>query len=430
MTDGHEEIDGSTTFDDFSVYAEDVLRDAIAECQDVISQLRDIQHMVAQILAVTGHEKIDGCHHPHTREIHDRFNASGFALSPWWAMTPTDWVCPGCGRSKDRIARLDKNGRLMGKLFEHHDHMDGILQRKFQEIAACQTEVVADTDAKRFAQRLAPGISAFDPVVICQDCNNADANAKKLAGCDRDFSFPVQDIVRFVRPKDNAAHEIDPDSARKAWAEAKPAHEVRMQVVVRLATIAATRSHWYRPAPPGTSVAHRERAVRLQILTTTGLDSRLHLHKELWTDYEPKAPASDAWRRNLRRRTRVPTEGEISTCAQVSHVGHWMGVPDTWQCPVCQRNKRAVVRESQRFGSSNPFTFMVWSVSFVDVGRVIVCEACWSDKVALEKEAGVKHGQLSAESFRRVIKPVDHQRHGLDTIAIENLIESLRNGKS
>ena len=150
-----------------------------------------------------------------------------------------------------------------------------------------------------------------------------------------------------------------------------------------------------------------------------------------WRRYDShKGCRYPRWRRAPRPRTRIPHDGEIDTCARVSHTGYWQAVDDTWHCPVCERAKRAVVRESRRRESSNPFTFMVWTVTFADTGRVTVCDACWKDKLALEKEAGVEHGRLTMAAFRQVIRPADHQRHGLDTTAIAELVARLQRGEN
>ena len=47
-----------------------------------------------------------------TRKLVTLFNADGAHLNRWWVLTPVEWSCPCCRRSKSQIVRLNKNDNL------------------------------------------------------------------------------------------------------------------------------------------------------------------------------------------------------------------------------------------------------------------------------------------------------------------------------
>jgi hypothetical protein len=90
--------------------------------------------------------------------------------------------------------------------------MKDLLVKKFERISAGLDRVVANESAKEFAKRSASMISAYDNMVICQDCNNADAEAKRLAGAHSSFSYSPNEIKAFIIVAPNKEHEIDKES--------------------------------------------------------------------------------------------------------------------------------------------------------------------------------------------------------------------------
>src|SRR5262245_6756699 len=49
----------------------------------------------------------------------------------YFFVTPFNWRCPICCRSKPEFARLDKNGDLLCCVRPHHDHYGDLAWRKF-----------------------------------------------------------------------------------------------------------------------------------------------------------------------------------------------------------------------------------------------------------------------------------------------------------
>jgi hypothetical protein len=87
--------------------------------------------------------------------------------------------------------------------------------------------------------RLKDAFAAFDDVLICEDCNNADAAAAKLPGSPKYFSFSITHIQQFIRARDHEPHKLDPDRVSSVWAQARPAYEKRLSLVVQTAQAAA-----------------------------------------------------------------------------------------------------------------------------------------------------------------------------------------------
>ena len=103
-----------------------------------------------------GTSGLDGVMSPLTKAMVESYGCTGVDMDMLWAYTPTSWKCPSCQRTKVEIARPNKNGDLMCRLVEHHDHMKDLLLRKFQNISASMERVLADEAAEGFAKRSAP----------------------------------------------------------------------------------------------------------------------------------------------------------------------------------------------------------------------------------------------------------------------------------
>ena len=74
---------------------------------------------------------IDSEHTHSTLTLVKSFNASGPHMNRWWVMTPVNWSCVCCKRTKAEIVRLNKNNYLTCQLHEHHDHMKDVVKGLF-----------------------------------------------------------------------------------------------------------------------------------------------------------------------------------------------------------------------------------------------------------------------------------------------------------
>ncbi|MDC5277758.1 hypothetical protein OHW85_19690, partial [Acinetobacter baumannii] len=86
---------------------------------------------------------IDSEHTYSTLALVKSFNASGSHMNRWWVMTPMNWLCPCCKRTKAEIVRLNKNNYLTCQLHEHHDHMKDVVKGLFEKYSIQKDHIVA-----------------------------------------------------------------------------------------------------------------------------------------------------------------------------------------------------------------------------------------------------------------------------------------------
>ena len=56
---------------------------------------------------------LDSITSPLTRRLTTKFGAEGVDMTDLWVRTPQFWACPGCGRNKEHIVRLNSKKQLM-----------------------------------------------------------------------------------------------------------------------------------------------------------------------------------------------------------------------------------------------------------------------------------------------------------------------------
>lgn len=100
--------------------------------EEILETLDDTERNLLKDVE-TGHIELDGVMSPLTRLLATRFSTEGVDMDQLWAYTPMDWACPACGRTKEAIARPNKNNQLMCRLVDHHDHMKDLLEKVFDE---------------------------------------------------------------------------------------------------------------------------------------------------------------------------------------------------------------------------------------------------------------------------------------------------------
>lgn len=290
-------------------------------------------------------------------ELVRTFCANGAHLDRWWVMTPVDWKCPACNRSKPQIVRLNRHGFLMGQLHEHHDHMKDFVKNRFIKISTSKKVVVADEMAEKFAIRTAFGLSAYDNTIICSDCNEADKNAKAIAKTHSYFSYSPSEILAFTRPRDNVGpHAIDENEAKRIWENGKELFKLRLDMVNQVAELAASNRHWYQPSR--TTAAGTEKIANYWF-RKYGLDDLSSAdgsepEKLLYTPVVFSG-APSAWRANkIRVNKGAPTDSDVQHLV-ATRGNFWKKVPENWGCPCCNRSKLSCVRPS----NNNPWVFEI-----------------------------------------------------------------------
>ncbi|MBB3917981.1 MULTISPECIES: hypothetical protein [Rhizobium] len=110
---------------------------------------------------------------------------------------PDDWQCPGCLRTKYQVLRWTtlfphipsaRRPGWAGGYHTHHDHA-----------------------GDRYRWMIPPSWFSprFEPTVICEQCNSADASAKRKLNLPKDFSFTPFEIRQFVIAHAHGKHLID-----------------------------------------------------------------------------------------------------------------------------------------------------------------------------------------------------------------------------
>ena len=381
----------------------------------------------------TGLSRFDGAESPATRELMARFGATGVDMTKWWAWTRVIWECPACGRSKAQIVRLNANGHLMCRLVEHHDHMKDLLEGEFEAQCKQQSSIGADERSKRFAERSAQMISAYDNTIICDDCNGADPKAKKMVGAHPSFSYSPFEIRRFVLVKNNEPHEIDFSVAKRIWEENKRTFELRLKIIKRVAEIAATDEHWYQEIP----VSNRAGTVKKIAKNIDANYGSLSVIYEL-TGSGKKNLDVDAskWRTEPKESyVSIPTAKDIEYALKMGLSKQWDRVSDDWTCPVCLRPKAKTLRKSNK----GKWTLRIsrhWDIG-VGVGindGVHLCGDCLdaAKNIGIEacKIVGIDNEQQYARfilfsELSQVIIPQSHGRHIIKNDVLDQMMEKI-----
>ena len=133
-----------------------------------------------------------------------------------FSSVPTDWVCPGCARSKREIARLDKNSNLYCAIHSHHDHLhEGIAETVGFSLLAIDQDLGAIMES----------MVRFSNSWVCMDCNMADGLAKRMICAPKYFSFSPAEIRKFIDVKHCASHKVIKDIAERTLLEIIDSYE-------------------------------------------------------------------------------------------------------------------------------------------------------------------------------------------------------------
>lgn len=368
-----------------------------------------------------------------SKALVERFGAQGFDLNKWWVYTPHSWVCPCCKRSKPDIVRLNQHGYLTGHLHEHHDHMADFVKDEFVKASESLETPVADALAQRFVVRTAFALSAYDPTVICSDCNAADAKAKALVKAHKDFSYSPAEIAQFVNVAPNCEHQINIEVARQLWAECQPVFATRVRMVSAIARIGASNKHWYQPSA---ETAKKTERVAEHWIDKYNLKALSYDPLRLLYSTNKFSGSQDRWR--MRKRLGAqhpPSHGELQHLINIS--GHrWTDTADCWLCPICRRTKFQCVRKS----NANVWSFqVVYKVFFCPTSeglkqRLTICNDCSTAATHIAKEAEGHAGARMEEwatsallpnEVGGVVIPQPHTKHGIDNEAVETLMPTL-----
>jgi rubredoxin len=366
-----------------------------------------VQQWISQSIPLLGVPGLDGPWEPQTKQLAAQLGATGFDLNRWWLITPPEWKCPCCHRDKSAIARLNKHAQLMGHLVEHHDHMEDEVKRIYTDVISKKQWPDADEKGREFAKRVKGIVAAFEHAIICQDCNNADRNAKKAVGAAFAFSFSPLELEQIVRiPPD----DIDVSEAQKIWKAHERAFAMRLKIIRRICEIALVNEHWYQKMSIGNTpeVIERDAERRISMAGYELQSLSLLTYIKLFTERPKNANPVDRWqRRKVSNLGREPTENELQL-VKIRNKVHWDAVPDDWSCPCCERSKRQVVQPS----NDQKFSFILHQSRWYGGNEgTYICNECKITLEGISKHADVDKAQVTYQDMRELVIVVPNGSH-------------------
>lgn len=369
-----------------------------------------------------------------TRRLVALFNAEGAHLNRWWVMTPVDWFCPCCKRTKGQIVRLNKNNYLTCQLHEHHDHMEEVVKTLFEKYAIARNQQIADELSERFAIKSAFSLSAYDKTIICFDCNKADADAKKIVKAHNFFSFSPKEISEFVISSPNNEHKINEEITKQVWERVQPIFHIRMEMAEKFAMIAAEKKDWYQPSLETSKQIERRSKWLFEYNGLLEID-KYEPEKILYNTEHFKGN-NNSWRlKNNPVIMKRPSAQELSHL--ISTRGkYWERYDDSWRCPCCDRKKYECVRPSNK----NTWVLEIKSAPlFSDTILEInnraepMCVDCMNTALELGREVIKESGQtldfpssvVRLSELKKIVIPRVHSKHLLKNDVIDQLIPNM-----
>jgi len=164
--------------------------------------------------------------------------------------------CRTCRRKAVDLAVLNHKSEILCCAHLHHDHIKEYFRSLFDGYAYCPCwgSWIINASAT---------ISRFREVELCSFCNEAEGNAKKLAGTAKWFSFTPDELSDIVRVNGPGRVDVDRDRARAIWNDNTSLLARRMQIGQRLFEVALAgelgpAGHPMRPRKPGETSVLRE----------------------------------------------------------------------------------------------------------------------------------------------------------------------------
>lgn len=376
---------------------------------------------------------LDGPNTPLAMTIKAHHQCGEFEINRNWIGSPQDWRCPCCGRSKFQISRLGKKGQILAKLVVHHDHMGDALHAAFHASFEKAGTNVEQIDGLRLVERMSRAFAAYEEVLICEDCNNADTEAKKQVAAPPFFSFSIGQIRRFIRSGDHQPHVVDDLVAKQIWQEAKPAYELRIRLIRAVAHAAATDTHWYEPYEFGVEaipvLGYRHRVGDYTIRKWVSTEA---LYKALSPQKKQGARNLSRWRNTVPKAGRpLPPNFLAMLRSDQICANAWNAVPDEWSCPVCRRPKQEIVYVRDKgqvsfYLSTNPGRGH-WLTA------PQICNHCNSTLMSLKLEISEligstprdSYGFVSPDDLANIIVPRPHSPHSIRPEAAAELVATI-----
>lgn len=374
--------------------------------EEAQSQRREALALLVESVNAGEVSCLDGVNSPVSLTIKRHHGIDEFEMNSNWIGSSQDWFCPCCKRTKFQISRIGSKGQILANSVIHHDHMGDALKSAFHVAFEAAGTDVQQNEGQRLVERIGSTFSAYEEVLVCEDCNNADTKAKKLVASPANFSFSVNQIARFIRLNNHQPHEVDEATARRVWSEAMPACELRMQLIRTVAHAAATDTHWYEPhareSPAVPVLGFVRRAGDSTILKWV---SQTDLMKALGPHDKKVVKNLTRWRTILQKPGRLPPANFLAMLrSEDAFARSWDSVAEDWHCPICKRSKSKIVYVAEKgavsFYVRSIFGRSQWT------GTAAICNQCNSILMSLKWEVVAQTG-CELRDFYKFVSPAE-----------------------
>jgi rubredoxin len=352
---------------------------------------------------------LDGAESPLSERIRAQHGVTDFEMNSNWVGSSQDWICPCCGRSKFQVSRVGKKGQILAKLVVHHDHMGEAMKAAFHSAFEAAGTSVEQIDGWRLVERMGEAFAAYAEVLVCEDCNNADTEAKKLVGSPSYFSFSIGQIRRLIRSADHRAHLVEPARAAEVWAEVEPAYKLRMKLIRAVAQAAATDAHWYEPhargADPIPVFGFARRSIGSEIGRWASPDPLL---RTLGSNTKVSVPNLSRWRQVAQKPGKQPPANYLAMLrTEESHGRSWDALPEDWRCPICHRSKHELVYVGEQGKVIFAMRLITARGAWASVTHI--CNHCESTLMSLKWEGAQGAGKAVRDSYS-IVEPAELSR--------------------
>jgi rubredoxin len=392
---------------------------------EVILERREIALKLAvEGIADGSIDSLDGVDSPLSRRIQKHHSVDLFEMNGNWIETAQYWKCPCCDRGKFEISRVGSKGQILAKLVEHHDHMSDALKAAFRKVFVTSGTDKPTSTGGVFVERIAPAFSSYPPILVCEDCNNADAAAKKVVSkTGRKIawhSFSIGQIRQFITVREHAPHIIDEDNVFYIWELARPAYVARMNLVYEVAKAAVLQDYWYEryqggvePIPTLSNGFNRFNGLELI--------SGEALIREMAKKTIKHSSNYTRWRTEKQPTGNQPPPNFLAIIESLPGCARmWGERADSWKCPICYRSKYEIVSYTKEKVSFQTYQPDQHNLAWRSTGHI--CKGCFNIIVAMKRELHKDHNIdvgftfdcITPDELRSIIRARPHSPHLVD----------------
>lgn len=363
-------------------------------------------------------DSLDGVGSPLSREIQAYHGVDLFEMNRNWIETAQYWRCPCCDRGKFEISRIGSKGQILTKLVEHHDHMADALKAAFNKVFVVSGTEQPTSTGLALIERMAPAFSAYPPVLICEDCNNADAAAKKvISNAFRKVewhSFSIGKIRQFIIVRKHAPHSIDESEVLALWDLIRPAYVARMNLVYEVAKAAVLQDYWYERYK-GETLAVPTLSNGFQRHNGLELVSGEALIREMARNTVKHSSNYSRWRTERQPAGGRPPSNFLAIIKSLPGCARmWEELSDDWKCPICERSKYETVKFTKDKISFHTHLPTRFSPTWGEIHHI--CGDCFNVVAAMKRELqkgfGIKVGYtfdcITPDELRTMLRARPH----------------------